>query len=316
MTKTILVIGKNGQLGNSLQKILKNLQLFFNNSSKNYNALFDLSKNDLGFTFVSRNELDLSIPDSIKEFFHQNWQFSGIINCAAYTAVDKAESNEGLAEQINCLAIGQLAEIAKNKAIPLIHISTDYVFNGQANKPYIETDETDPINVYGLTKLKGEKVLKESGCSGAIIRTSWLYSEFGNNFVKTMLSLARKQESVDVVNDQIGGPTYALNLAKVLLLIHYNRQTNEIMNSKLNLFHFTDEGFCSRFDFVKTIFELSKLNCIVNPVKTKDYFSQAKRPYYNVMSNAKIKKYLPYLEVYNWRESLISCLTELKKYKV
>ena len=268
------------------------------------------------FTFVSRNELDLSIPDSIKGFFNQNQQFSGIINCAAYTDVDKAESNEVLAEQINHLSVGQLAEIAKKKAIPLIHISTDYVFNGQAIKPYLETDETDPINVYGLTKLKGEKVLKETGCLGAIIRTSWLYSEFGNNFVKTMLRLASKRDSVDVVTDQVGGPTYALNLAKVLLSIHYNHQTNEIMNSQLNTFHFTDEGFCSRFDFAKTIFGINKINCIVNPVKTKDYFSQARRPHFNVMSNAKIKKYLPNLEVHNWRESLISCLTEIKKYEV
>ena len=170
MNKSILVTGKNGQLGCSLQKILieisQNLNLSLNN-----------------FVFASRDEIDLSKQNSISKFF-SNKQFSAIVNCAAFTSVDKAESDFKLAEKINHLAVAQLAKIAKNQNIPLIHISTDYVFQGQQSKLYIETDETNPINTYGLTKLNGEKAVISSGCNGAIIRTSWLHSEFGNNFVK------------------------------------------------------------------------------------------------------------------------------------
>ena len=309
MAKRILVTGKNGQLGQSLQKVVRDFSRYLNTTT--YDLDLECYTNESDFVFVSRDELDLSSKDSIINFF-KNQKFTGIINCAAYTSVDKAETDEKLADQINHHAVAQLAKIARNQSIPLIHISTDYVFHGQPYKLQVETDQTKPQNIYGLTKLKGEEVLKISGCKGAIIRTSWLHSEFGNNFVKTMLSLSKELDSIKVVSDQVGSPTYATNLAKVLLLMLNKRSTIEILNSQLNTYHFSDDGFCSWYDFAKAIFELSNISCEVNPVVTKDYTSQAKRPKYNVMSKEKIKYLIPSLIIPHWRESLVSCLVELK----
>jgi dTDP-4-dehydrorhamnose reductase len=299
MNKSILVIGKNGQLGQSLFKVIEDNSL--KSKPDNWN-----------FKFISRDELDLSNLKSIKEFFY-NQKFSVIINFAAYTSVDKAESDIDLANQINHLAVAELAEVAKNQEIPLIHISTDYVFHGQEFKTYIESDNTDPVNVYGLTKLKGEQSLIASGCTGAIIRTSWLYSEYGKNFVKTILGLGKKLDNINVVNDQVGSPTYAINLARLILTILNKQQTINILNSQLNIYHFSDEGICSWYDFAKTIFKLSDIKCEVNPVKTKDYPSKAKRPNYNVMSKKKIKQHFPDFAIQHWKDSLINCLTEIKK---
>ena len=308
MIKRILVTGKNGQLGQSLQKVVRNFSQFFNATT--YDLDLEHYTSEADFVFVSRDELDLSNKDSIINFF-KNQKFSGIINCAAYTFVDKAETDEKLADQINHHAVAQLAKIAKNQSIPLIHISTDYVFHGQPHKPQVETDQTKPQNIYGLTKLKGEEVLKISGCKGAIIRTSWLHSEFGNNFVRTMLNLSKKRDSIKVVSDQVGSPTYATNLAKVLLLMLNKQSMIETLNSQLNTYHFSDDGFCSWYDFAKAIFDFSNISCEVNPVETKDYTSQAKRPKYNVMSKAKIKYHIPNLVIPHWKESLISCLAEI-----
>ena len=181
MTSNILVIGKNSQLGRSLYKVLENL----GNSSKDQKKFF----------FASRDQLDLSNTNLIKNFFKEN-QFNCIINCAAYTSVDKAESDVEMANQINHIAVAQLAEIAKIQRIPLIQISTDHVFEGLVNKPYSEEDNTNPQNIYGKTKLKGEMAIINSGCIGAIIRTSWLHSEFGNNFVKKMLNLSKVKKQL------------------------------------------------------------------------------------------------------------------------
>ncbi len=308
MTKRILVTGKNGQLGNSLQKVLNNL--FY--SSKKFSDYDNFKLNDHSFIFVSRDNLNLSNSESIKYFLENN-QFKGIINCAAYTSVDKAESNLMIAEQINHYAVSQLAKFAKISSIPLIQISTDYVFQGRSSKPYDEADETNPQNIYGLTKLKGEKAIIESGCTGAIIRTSWLHSEFGNNFVKTMLNLSKGKKSLNVVNDQIGSPTYATNLAKLLLTIFSGYRSTQILNTKLNIYHFSDDGICSWFDFAKAIFDLSNISCQVNPLATKDYKSIAKRPLYNVMNKRKIRDYLPELEIQHWRDALRNCLIEINK---
>ncbi len=312
MSKRILITGKNGQLGRSLIRLIKD----FSNISNIKPFFIDFSDEEISiennFFFTSREELDLSNPNLINQFF-QNQQFDGIVNCAAYTLVDKAESNVELAEQINHKAVANLAEVAKNQSIPLIHISTDYVFNGQESKAYKETDEANPQNIYGLTKLKGERAMKDSGCKGAIIRTSWLYSEYGNNFVKTMLGLAKDNNSLNVVNDQVGSPTYATNLAKLLLLMLNKRQTIEILNSQLNVYHFSDEGICSWYEFAKAIFDLSNINCILKPIETKDYPLPAKRPYYNVMDKDKIKNHLLGQAIPHWRDSLISCLQELKR---
>lgn len=301
MSKRILVIGKNGQLGRSLLKVISDNTMKFKVSYWDFN-------------FIARNELDLSNLKKIKEFF-QNQKFSGIINCAAYTSVDKAESDIELANQINHLAVAQLAEVAKNQDIPLIHISTDYVFHGQEFKSYKETDKTDPQNIYGLTKLKGEQSLISSGCMGAIIRTSWLYSEYGKNFVKTMLNLGNERDSISVVNDQVGSPTYATNLANAIFAMLEKNQTIKILNSELNIYHFSDDGICTWYDFAKAIFKICDINCKINPVGTKDYPSQAKRPNYNVMNKSKIKQYLPDFVIPHWRESLISCLSEIKNIK-
>ena len=195
----ILVTGKSGQLGRSLHKLV---------SEKKY---------DNEFIFVGREELDLSSESNIDHYFDSNNRFDIIVNCAAYTAVDRAEKEVKLANQVNHLAVKQLAQIAKSQDSRLIHISTDYVFDGESDKPYTETDETNPINIYGKTKLAGEQVLQKAMPTNAIIiRTSWIYSEYGNNFVKTMLRLGRERDELNVVNDQIGSPTYAGDLAEVI----------------------------------------------------------------------------------------------------
>jgi dTDP-4-dehydrorhamnose reductase len=312
MTKSILVTGKNGQLGLSLKKLV-------GDSSTALGILAEMK-----FVFVGRHELDLTCSDIISAFF-SNQRFDAIINCAAYTAVDKAESEPELADQINHLAVAQLAEIAKKQAIPLIHISTDYVFNGQGFKPYVELDDTDPQNVYGLTKLNGEQMMLASGCTGAIIRTSWVYSEFGNNFVKTMLRLGKESDSLNIIFDQVGSPTYATDLAQAVLAILdaefsmlNDQQTLEIQYSKLKIYHYTNEGVCSWYDFARTIFELSDISCQVKPIETKDHPTSAKRPHYSVMNKSKIKHDLPYpkttsgLVIPYWRDSLKICLKELE----
>lgn len=302
----VLVTGKNGQLGQSLQKLV-------GDSSTALGITAGMT-----FTFVGRDELDLAFPGSISAFFGDQ-RFDAIVNCAAYTAVDKAEDEHGLADQINHIAVAELAEVAKQQMIPLIHISTDYVFNGQGCMPYVETESTDPQNVYGFTKLKGEQSILASGCAGAIIRTSWVYSEFGNNFVKTMVRLGKERDSLNVIFDQIGSPTYATDLAQAVVAIlnaefsqKQNHQSLETERSTVNLYHFSNEGVCSWFDFAKAIFELSDISCQVNPIETKDYPTPAKRPHYSVMNKTKIKHDLPGLIIPHWRDSLKTCLKELE----
>lgn len=310
MIKRVLITGKNGQLGQSLQKLVEDSSLLLGMTA------------GMVFTFVGRDELDLTCSEPIGAFFN-NQRFDAIINFAAYTAVDKAESEPKLADQINHIAVAQLAEIAKQQAIPLIHISTDYVFNGQGFMPYVETDSTDPQNVYGLTKLKGEQSILASGCTGAIIRTSWVYSEFGSNFVKTMLRLGKERDSLNVIFDQVGTPTYATDLAEAILTFLRHSVLDaefskviEIPNQDrhdgvMNIYHYSNEGVCSWYDFAKAIFECSAIDCEVNPIETKDYPTPAKRPHYSLMNKAKIKQ-IPGLVVPYWRDSLKTCLKELE----
>jgi len=306
MVKRVLVTGKNGQLGQSLRNLVGE------------SSLSQVIPAGIVFVFVGRDELELACSDSISAFFADQ-RFDAIVNCGAYTAVDKAEDEHGLADQINHIAVAQLAGIARQQTIPLIHISTDYVFNGQGFSPYAETDSTDPQNVYGSTKLKGEEAMHASGCAGAIIRTSWVYSEFGNNFVKTMLRLGKERDSLNVIFDQIGSPTYATDLAQAVLAIlnaefskKHNHQSLESECSTVNLYHFSNEGVCSWYDFAKAIFELSDISCRVNPIETKDYPTPAKRPHYSVMNKTKIKHDLPGLIIPHWRDSLKTCLKELE----
>lgn len=283
---TVLVTGKNGQLGQSLAKIAQ-----------------DYPQYEL--TFVGRDALDLSSSKSIDDYFDGK-VFDAIVNCGAYTAVDKAESEFELANQINHLAVAQLANIAKAQNAVLIHISTDYVFDGQNHKPYVEADATAPQSVYGLTKLHGELALQAINPQGCIIRTSWVYSEFGNNFVKTMLRLGKERDALTVIFDQVGSPTYAGDLAKAIL------DLLSAKHSTLQIYHYSNEGVCSWYDFAKTIFELSDITCQITPIETKDYPTPAKRPHYSLMNKAKIKHDFG-LEIPYWKDSLKTCLQILEK---
>lgn len=285
MNKRILVIGSNGQLGQALAKLASQYP-------------------HLSFVHTTRKVLDLSQTQLITDYFKDK-DFNIIINCAAYTAVDNAETESELADQINHRAVKQLAEIAKQKNMTLIHISTDYVFNGENFKPYVETDKTDPQNVYGITKLKGEQAIQQLSPKSIIIRTSWVYSEFGNNFVKTMLRLGQERDSLNIIFDQIGSPTYAGDLAKAILDIILHKDFDK--KSQIpSLYHYSNEGVCSWYDFAKAIFEISKIHCKVNPIETRDYPTPAKRPYYSLMNKSQIKQDYG-LDIPYWKDSVRIC---------
>ena len=287
----VLVTGKNGQLGKSIHKIV-------NSEVETYNSL-----NSHSFIFVGREELDLSSESNISHYFDSSDKFDVIINCAAYTAVDKAEEEQDQANQVNHLAVKQLAQIAKNQQAKLIHISTDYVFDGESDKPYIETDETNPINVYGRTKLAGEKAIQEFMPTDAIIiRTSWVFSEYGDNFVKTILRLGKERDEINVVSDQIGSPTYATNLAEVILNIINNKDYQDKKQST-EIYHYSSEGEISWYDFTKEIFKLSKVDCKVNPIATEQYPTPAQRPRNTLMDKDKISTKFSIIIPF-WKESI------------
>jgi len=280
----ILVTGANGQLGRSMRKI-----------SGDYPHHT--------FLFTDVPELNITDKRQFGDFARDN-AVQAIVNCAAYTAVDKAETEQELAEKINCQGTKVLGETAKELNIPLVHISTDYVFCGEGCHPLKETDPTTPTGVYGSTKLDGEKALESVGCDVAIIRTAWLYSEFGGNFVKTMLRVANERDTLNVVYDQVGSPTYATDLARALM---------KVLDSGikgLTIYHFSNEGAVSWYDFAKAIFEESNINIIVNPIESDKYPSPVKRPSYSVLSKEKIKSIG--VEVPYWRDSLKICLKAIK----
>ena len=292
----ILVTGKNGQLGKSIHKVVNSEVRTNNNLSSHH------------FVFVGREELDLNSESGINHYFDSSDKFNIIINCAAYTAVDKAEEEQDLANRINHLAVKQLAQIAKNQQAKLIHISTDYVFNGESDKPYTETDVTNPINVYGKTKLAGEKALQETMPTDAIIiRTSWVYSEYGNNFVKTMLKLGKQRDELNVVRDQIGSPTYATDLANVILEIIRNKEFKEI-GQVTQIYHYSNQGEISWYEFAKEIFKIAKIDCKVNPITTDEYPTPAIRPKNSLMDKRKISDVCHILD---WKKSLELCIKNL-----
>jgi len=288
----ILVTGSNGQLGSEIRYLVTN-NLIYKNCG-------------LQFFFTDKKELDITNKEVVKNFINDN-KIDIIINCAAYTAVDKAEEEKELADLINYKAVKYLAEITKEKDIFLIHISTDYVFDGRNYKPYNENDKTNPQGVYGFTKLKGEEAFINSGAKGIIIRTSWVYSSFGHNFVKTMLKLADRKE-LNVVFDQIGTPTYARDLAKAVLEVV---KINNLNNYQAEIFHFSNEGVCSWYDFAKAIFEIKGIDIKLSPIETKNYPTPAQRPHFSVLNKAKIKEEFG-IEIPYWRESLEECLKEIK----
>jgi dTDP-4-dehydrorhamnose reductase len=291
MTKSVLITGAKGQLGLSLRAIAKQFPA-------------------LQLTYVDIDEFDLCNAPSVERFFKEQ-TFDFIINCAAYTAVDKAESEPDLADQINHLAVKQLARIAKQKNSILIHISTDYVFNGQHFQPYIEDDQVDPQSVYGATKLKGEQAFQSESPKGIIIRTSWVYSEFGHNFVKSMLRLGQERESLQIIFDQVGTPTYASDLAKTILTIIQSDTLEQSQNNG-QLYHYSNEGVCSWYDFAQHIFEISQVHCQVQPIESKDYPTAAQRPFYSLMNKAKIKSHFN-LEIPYWKDSLALCIQNIQE---
>ena len=298
----ILVTGKNGQLGQSINKLINIETKIENNPSSNE------------FIFVGREELDLSNNSSIINYFDNHDKFDIVINSAAYTAVDQAEEEQELANQVNHLAVKQLAGIAKEQKARLIHISTDYVFNGESDKPYIETSETNPINVYGKSKLAGEKALQAvMPMNAVIIRTSWVYSEYGNNFVKTMLRLGKERDELNVVSDQIGSPTYATDLAGAILEIIKNKGFKEISQAT-QIYHYSNKGETSWYEFTQEIFKIEKIECKVNPITTQQYPTPAKRPRHTLMNTAKIDLRLG-LSILRWRLSLDSCINKILREK-
>ena len=282
----ILVTGCNGQLGNEFKKI----------------ALYE---NELNWIFTDIDTLNICDESAVKDFFSNN-AIDICINCAAYTAVDKAEDEEDIARLVNATAVKYLSDNCKSSNSLLIHISTDYIFNGNSERPYVESDTPSPNSVYGKTKAEGEQNIMNSGCSYIIVRTSWLYSSFGNNFVKTMMRLGSEREFVNVVNDQNGNPTWAYDLAYTIIILIQRFDNKHIKE----IFHYSNEGTIPWCNFAESIFHISKMNCEVREISTKEYGSKANRPAFSALDKTKIKEYTG-IKIPFWRDSLIKCIAEI-----
>ncbi|MHB9056497.1 MAG: dTDP-4-dehydrorhamnose reductase [Paludibacteraceae bacterium] len=282
----ILITGSNGQLGSEIRKISSG------------------SENEFFFTDVQ--ELDITDLNAIENFVKEN-NIDIIVNCAAYTNVDKAEDNFELVDRINHLAVKNLANVSKKQNLTLIHVSTDYVFDGTKNFPYVETDPTAPLGVYGNTKLNGEKAVINSGCDYLIIRTSWLYSSVGNNFVKTMRRLTSENENLKVVFDQVGTPTFAGDLANTILRIIEAKK----YKGNSGIYHFSNEGVCSWYDFAVEIRNQFGNVCDVQPCHSDEFSSKVKRPNFSVLDKTKIKQTFD-LKIPYWKDSLTECIEILK----
>ena len=289
----ILIIGNNGQLGQSIKKIL---------------LAAEINEED-EFIFSGREDLDLANEESISAYLNENI-FEIIVNCAGYTAVDKAESEGELAYQINHLAISKIAEISNKQKVKLIHISTDYIFDGVSEKAYLESDDPSPLNIYGKSKLAGEVAVCASMQRNAIIvRTSGLYSEYSNNFVDTILRKAQKFDELNVVSDQYSSPTNASDLAKVIIqIINHKKFRNH--DQLTQIYHYSSYGVCSWFEFAREILELANIDCQVNPIETKDYLTAARRPKYSFLNTDKIVKGFG-LEIPFWKDSLKTSIDHL-----
>lgn len=287
---TILVTGANGQLGSELRALAGSWPQY-------------------DFIFTTREELPISDAAALEKFFGAH-SFNYCINCAAYTAVDKAETDKENAFAINATAVGHLASLCKKQGTRLIHISTDYVFDGSATQPYKETDATCPVSVYGASKLKGEELALTNDPSTIIIRTSWVYSFFGNNFVKTMLRLMKERESINVVDDQFGCPTYGADLAQAILDMIAKLPTT---NNQFSIFNYSNQGKISWFEFAQAIRELTGSKCKVNPIPTSGYPTQAKRPAYSVLDTRRIQETFQ-ISIPYWKDGLVHCLQRLSKH--
>lgn len=286
----ILVTGSNGQLGKELQELAPLFPKF-------------------EFIFLSKADMPIHNFELVRVFFN-SVKPAYCINCAAYTGVDKAESEKELAFQVNGEAVGVLAAVCKEHDTRFVHISTDYVFNGEATYPYTENFPTDPVNVYGATKLEGEKQAVGFNPDSIVIRTSWVYSSYGKNFVKTMMRLMNEKDEIRVVNDQIGSPTYAADLAEVILSIISNSHS---ATGKWvpGIYNFSNEGIISWFEFAEAIKALIKCPCEVKPITAKDYPTPAKRPAYSVLDKTKIQETFG-IQLKDWKESLRICIEKIQ----
>ncbi|MDD4778424.1 MAG: dTDP-4-dehydrorhamnose reductase [Fermentimonas sp.] len=288
--KNVLVTGAHGQLGNELKELSEKINLPFR------------------FHFTDSDILDITDREQIDVFVRNN-HIEYIINCAAYTAVDKAETDKEMAFAVNVTGIGNIATVAKKHNVKVIHISTDFVFDGASEIPYKESDNVNPLSVYGETKLEGEKVLQSLATEWVVIRTSWLYSTYGTNFVKSMIRLMTERERLKVVDDEIGTPTYAADLAEMIIHI---LQYSEEKEWKTGLFHFANKGEVSRFDFAGEIKTLAGIdNCELSPITTKEYGAPAKRPAYSALDVSKISEAFK-VEIPEWKEALSRCIVKLK----
>ena len=285
----VLITGSNGQLGSEIKELAANYK-------------------KIDFFCKDLPDLDICNFNLLKSFIIDN-KINAVINCAAYTAVDKAEEDEIIAKKVNLEGVLNLVNALQTVNGKLIHISTDYVFNGDHFLPYKESDLVNPIGVYGKTKREGELALINSTLDAIVIRTSWLYSSYGSNFVKTMLRLGKENESLGVIFDQVGTPTYARDLAKTCLEILCGENSVNISNNG-NLYHYSNEGVASWYDFAISIMELGGANCKVNPIQTKDYPTLAKRPQYSVLNKSKIKTDFK-IEIPYWKDSLKDCIEKI-----
>lgn len=284
--KHILITGANGQLGNEFRVLSR-------------------SADDYDFTFVKREELSIDDLNAVEKYFSQH-KFDFCINCAAYTAVDKAESEPDAAYNINALAVENLALLCRKNETRFIHISTDYVFDGSNSNGYKEDDNTGPLSIYGSTKLAGEQKALSANPESIIIRTSWVYSSFGKNFVKTMMRLMSEKESISVVNDQTGSPTYAADLAQAIFdIIHKNE------NPVSGVYHYSNKGVITWYEFALEIKRLGNYLCMVNPIPTSEYPTPATRPKYSILKTEKIETTFG-IAIPEWKDSLKKCFSLLQ----
>ena len=286
----ILITGSNGQLGSEIKELAANYK-------------------KLDFVFKALPELDICNFEALQAFIIDH-KINIVINCAAYTAVDKAEEDAEIAEKVNSKGVINIVNALQTVNGKLIHISTDYVFDGDHFLPYKETDPVSPIGVYGETKRAGELAVINSDLDSIVIRTSWLYSAYGKNFVKTMLRLGNEKENLGVIFDQVGTPTYARDLAKTCLDILSGDSSVNISKNG-NLYHFSNEGVTSWYDFAISIMELGGVNCKVKPIQTKDYPTLAKRPQYSLLNKSKIKTDFK-IQIPYWKDSLKECIDKIK----
>jgi len=284
--QTILVTGSHGQLGNEMQQAANRYPSF-------------------QYIYTDVEELDICDKNALQAFVKDN-KVNIIVNCAAYTAVDKAEDDVELCYRINRDAVRNIGEVAQENKVKVVHVSTDYVFDGTNHLPYTEDLPVCPATIYGKSKLEGEQALMESGDQVVILRTAWLYSSFGNNFVKTMMKLGTERDALNVIFDQIGTPTYAADLADTILTL----LSHETFVP--GIYHFSDEGVCSWYDFTKSIHRIAGITCDVRPIETKDYPARTPRPNYSVLNKAKIKSTYG-INIPHWEESLEKCISLLQQ---